>query len=121
MNNSLSPRGLRLTAAQAHRMIQYIQRYRHFAWEQLEPTAERNMALRALQALQGQIMSQMEPQNERITLMLPILPDERLAMKMMINHVLEHYEGSPPSKERSNAITELTGLKSILESDIFTS
>lgn len=119
MNNSPLPRGLRLTYTQAQRLIYYIQLYRRFAWENLEPTAERNTMLRTLQALHGKIMSKTEQQNESITIMLPIMPDERLAMKMMISHVLDHYERSTQTRERTLAITELTGLKSMLDSDLF--
>ncbi|GCE08273.1 hypothetical protein [Dictyobacter aurantiacus] len=119
MNNSPLPRGLSLTSKQAQHLMDYIQIYRRYAWENMEPTAERNVALRALQALHGRIMSSLEQYSQSITIMLPITPDERLAMTMMISYILDQYQGGAPTRERALVIAELTGLKSILDGDFF--
>ncbi|GLV55380.1 hypothetical protein KDH_22270 [Dictyobacter sp. S3.2.2.5] len=119
MNNSPLPRGLSLTSKQLQHLIHCIQVYRRFAWENMEPTAERNAALRVLQALHGRIMSDLEQPNGSITIMLPITPDERIAMTMMISYILDQYKGGAPNKERTLLIADLTGLKSILDGDFF--
>ena len=116
---SNSPLPLSITYKQAQRLTHYIQIFRRFAWENIEPTAERNAELRALQALHGRIMSKMDQQNESI--ILPIMPDERLAMKMMIRNLLSQYEGSSATKEYTLAITDLMRLKSFLDDDIVSS
>ena len=115
MSSSPLPLSLSITYKQAQRLTHYIQIYRRFAWENIEPTAERNATLRALQVLHGRIMSKMDQQNESI--ILPIMPDERLAMKMMISHVLGRYQVSSATRERTLAIADLTALKSFLDGD----
>lgn len=112
MNSSQLPRNLSITSMQAQRLIHYIQLYRRFAWENIEPTAERNATFRALQALHGRIISTMNPQSEQIV--LSIMPDEWFALKMMSSHVLSLYEASPATRERTMAITDLSGLKAFL-------
>ncbi|GER90018.1 hypothetical protein KDW_41800 [Dictyobacter vulcani] len=113
MNSSSLPHDLNITNKQAQRLIYYIQGYRRFAWENIEPSAERNAALRALQALHGRIVSKMDQRDEYI--ILSLMPEEHIAMKMMVNNILGYYEMSPATRERAFATADLTALKTFLD------
>ena len=98
-----------LTHHQATRLQSYVQGYRQHVFGTVLPTTERNNMLRLTQAIQGKLVQLQTLRAEPLQLVLT--QEEKTTLKAVIAELLSLYASQPNSKERIEALADLTLLK----------
>lgn len=101
-----------LTHEQAGRLHSYIQTYRRYAFASLQPSAERNMTLRVLQAVQGKLIEAMDQVTTQLALALT--KEEIEVLKAIVTILVSLYSQQPASAERIATLGDLAALKACL-------
>lgn len=104
---------LSLTHEQASHLQAYLQTFRRWVFATLAPSAERNMTLRTLQAVQGKLVALHDQKQAWLTLVLTA--EEMTVLKMSLNDLLVISAREPASHERNATLADLAALKALLE------
>ena len=104
---------LELGQVQAEQLAGMCATYRTHAWRALEPTAERNQSMRAVQAVQGRISQARAAGGATVQVML--CAEERRVLRQMLRVLMQARGTESASEQRNQALGELAGLRMVLE------
>ncbi len=104
---------LPLSQPQAEQLAQACAIFRSYAWQQLDPSEERNRLMKAGQSVQGRVSQQhtggVEP------LWLTITEDERSSLRVILSTLMQVYGTEPASSTRNQTLGDLATLRVLLE------
>jgi len=104
---------LPLSQSQAEYLAQACATFRSYAWQQLDPSEERNRLMKAGQAMQGKLSDLRAGGAE--PLWLTITEDERSALRVILRTLIQVYGAEPASPERNQALEKLATLRILFE------
>lgn len=104
---------LPLSQSQAEHLASACATFRSYAWQQLDPSEERNHIMKAGQAVQGKL-SDLRAEGAD-PLWLTITEDERSALRVILSTLMQVYGAEPASSERNQVLGNLAALRVVLE------
>ena len=104
---------LRLTSSQIRQLISYCAAYRSSLWQSTLPSPERNQTIRRVQLLQGKLEKAQEQAQAEHALVLT--DEEKQTLRHLLDEMLRLATNGPPSEQRARQVTEVAGLRVLVE------
>jgi hypothetical protein len=112
MSTAPLPPSFDVTQEQGTRLVSYIQAYRRYAWEYQAPSVPRNEMIRAVQSVQGKLMSGMDQPYASFALQLT--GEELAAIHRMVQELLIIHGMQPANQDRNGILADLATLRAYL-------